>query len=232
VPRPPLVAIAVALLLSACLDVAPTATVLDFNFTQPGIADNWVAGVADVPEARLAEVNLAGDLRALPPAFSTGSSLYQAGTNVSGDLFVFQKKYLCCVHFGTDYRVSIQVAFVTDVHSGCTTGVGPAVVIKAGVSSDEPIAQADAQGVLRMNLDKGTGTAAGRFTQLGDIRNGLTGCPSPGTFSLNSTSFPQQSEIVHTDGLGAFWVFIGTQSSFPGRHEIYLINLRLRLEQQ
>jgi len=220
------------LLSGACLNVEDANTnTLNFNFTQPGFATTWALGVADVPAARLAEVTADGGERTLPAELSTNSpALYQSGTNVSGDLFVFHKKFYDGLRSNFTYKVSLQVGFVTNYHSGCTSGVGPAVVLKAGASSTEPLAIADAQGVLRMNIDKGTGTAAGDFTTLGDIRNGLTGCPTTGSFALNGTTQLRQTLDLTTDATGGFWLFLGTQSSASGqRHEIYITQLLVTL---
>jgi hypothetical protein len=222
-----------AILLAGCLNVDPATTGLPFDFTSPGLANGWILGVADLPVARSTEVNAAGGEFPLPASFSaTGDALYQAGTNVSGDLFLFHEKYIGSVRPNTDYKVSFQIEFVTNIHSGCTTGPGPFVVIKVGVTSVEPTATPDAQGVLRMNIDKGAGTARGVYAQLGDIRNGLAGCPATGTYAAHTTATIRQTELLHTDDLGGFFMFIGTQSSFAGRHEIYITSLTLNLQPQ
>jgi hypothetical protein len=231
----PLAAALAALLLSSsgCLDIGDAANTrtLDFDFTQSGLATPWTLGVADVPADRVAEVTAEGDERGVPAELSTtAKSLYQSGTNVTGDLFLFQKLYLTGLAPNFTFKISVQVGFVTNYHSGCTTGVGPAVVLKAGVTATEPLAIADAQGVLRMNLDKGAGTAAGDFIQLGDIRNGLLGCPTTGSYALNATSKLKQTVNLTTDELGGLWFFLGTQSSAVGqRHAIYLTQLRVFL---
>lgn len=223
-----------ALVLAGCLDVEPATTSLPFDFTIAGLANGWTLGVADLPVTRSTEVNAAGGEVTLPSAFTgfTGHSLYQAGTNVSGDLFLFHEKYVGSVRPNTDYKVSLQIEFVTNIQSGCTTGPGPLVVIKAGLTSVEPTATPDAQGVLRMNIDKGAGTERGVYTQLGDIRNGLAGCPATGTYAAHTTLTVKQTELLHTDDLGGFFMFIGTQSSFVGRHEIYITSLTINLQAQ
>jgi len=223
-----------ALVLAGCLDVEPATTGLPFDFTIQGLANGWTLGVADLPVARSTEVNAAGGEVSLPSAFTgfAGHSLYQAGTNVSGDLFLFHEKYIGSVRPNTTYKVSLQIEFVTNFHTGCTTGPGPLVVIKAGVTNVEPTASPDAQGVLRMNIDKGEGTARGVYAQLGDIRNGLAGCPATGTYAAHTTATIRQTELLRTDDLGGFFMFIGTQSSYAGRHEIYITALTLNLQAQ
>ena len=220
--RPLVAALAASLCLTAaCLDAGPTIQTLDFYLTDPGIGDGWEVGAADYPVGREADVAVVGDRRPLPASVSTtASAVYQAGTNVTGDLFVFQKRFWTGLLPGT-YGVSIEVEFVSNVHSGCTTGIGPGVVIKAGITTTEPRADADGQGIYRMSFNKGTGTSGGDFAQVGDIRNGLAGCPATGTYAIRSTSMVRQSVDLVTSS-GNFWMFVGTQSSFLARHEIYI----------
>lgn len=231
--RAPLISVAAAVLLaSGCLASGPDANsqTFDFNFTTASLDQAWDLGAADYPVAREAEVAVVGDLRPLPTALGTpGNAHFQSGNNVSGDLFIFQKAYRNGLSPLTTYKISLQVSYVTNYHSGCTTGPGPHVVIKAGVSPVDPMALPDAQGVYRMTIDKGVGTDNGDFLQLGDIRNGLSGCPASGTYALRTTSLSRQPLTVTTDGQGGFFLFFGTQSSFAGVHEIYITNLRLRL---
>lgn len=221
---------AAVLLANGCLDTGTdsNAQTFDFNFINAGADQAWGLGVADFPVARQAEVGVVGDLRPLPASLGTpGNAHYQSGNNVSGDLFIFQQMYLTGLRPLASFRVSLQASFVTNYHTGCTTGPGPLVVIKAGMVNTEPRAEPDAQGVYRMNIDKGAGIAAGNFVQLGDIRNGLSGCPATGTFAERTTSRSDQPVDIVTDSFGGFYLFVGTQSSFAGQHEIYFTHLLL-----
>ena len=225
-----------ALLASGCLDVSSSQVIaLPFDFTQPsqGIGDGWIAAVADVPADRVNDVQVAGEYSTLPAPYASFSGIHQGGTSISGSLFLFHKKWIQAPWSpGTMFKVSIDMVLVSDQQTGCTTGPGPAVVVKAGVSGDEPVAAADAQGVLRLNLDKGTGTSGGGFAQLGDIRNGLDGCPAQGSWQARSTARGIQSQILTIDPLGGFWIFFGTQSSYNGRHDVYFTQIILSLTRQ
>ena len=104
-------------------------------------------------------------------------------------------------------------------------------MIKAGVTSTQPVVTTDGQGIRRLNIDKGTGiTNGGNFLQLGDITSGLAGCPTPGTYSAWGTPVRTQSTPLVTDATGGFFIFIGTQSSFVGAHQIYFTRMLLTLE--
>lgn len=222
---------AVALAAAGCL--GPTDSVfkftLDFDFNVFG--ENFFPGGADFPEAQSGAVGVFGSLRALPAPLNTArSALYLSGTNVSGDLFLFTKKYVTGLTATKTYRASMQLEFVTNYHAGCTTGPGPNTVVKLGASTTEPLAVADNQGVFRMNINKGAGTSPGDYLQFGDIRNSETGCPTTGTFGAKGTLLKTQPINVTTDANGAFWLWLGTQSSFVGFHEIYFTGMRLVVE--
>lgn len=226
----PFAAVVVAALLSTgCLDVGPATTTLDFDLTVSPLNENWEPGAADYPAGRENDVNAIGDLRPLPAGVGTANALYQAGTNVTGTLFVFQRKYWSGLRPLTQYQAELQVQFVSNQHSGCSAGLATDVVIKAGVTSVEPRVDLDAQNVYRFSLDKGTTVDGGDFLLLDDIRNGLTGCPATGTFAVNNTPTLRQPTQLTTDDLGGFWMFIGTESSVLARHEIYLTRVGLRI---
>lgn len=221
---------AAGLLLAGCLgatDLTPRITIpYDFNVLSSG----WAAGSADYPAAQAA-VGFVGDVRNLPtPLTTTSVGLYLRRNNVIGDLFMYQLRYVTGFPPNKTSTATLQVEYATNIHGGCTTGAGPLTVIKAGVSATQPIVTTDAQGVLRVNIDKDAGTAAGQFTQLGDITSGLAGCPSPGTYSTWGTPIRTQPTPVVTDASGGFFLFIGTQSSFVGQHEIFFTRMNLTLE--
>jgi len=217
-------------LTTACLNVGEgIRDVLTFDFTVPGaIGDGWVGGVADVPAAQVDQVGLITEHRPLPPEISaTEFALFLSGSTVNGEGFIFQKKYISGFRPVQTFAIRIQAQVLTNLHAGCTTGPGPLTVLKAGVSDVEPVAVADGQGILRLNLDKGAGTASGEFAQLGDIRSTLTGCPAQPSYGVKTTLIVSQSARVDTDGNGGFWLFFGTQSSFAGEHHIYIPSLRV-----
>ncbi|HEU5218493.1 MAG TPA: hypothetical protein VFU23_07530 [Gemmatimonadales bacterium] len=216
---------AAALLAAGC--VGDTSSRQAFTFDFSVVREGWVFGAADYPEAQAAAVDAFGTVQLLPaPLPTTQNALYLRGTNVSGDLFLFQKRYFSGLVPSTPYTISLQVDIVTNYQAGCTTGPGPVTYLKAGLSSVEPLTFSD-QGIVRMTIDKGTGAAAGDFTQLGDIRNGLTGCPATGTFAERTTTLGSQTSTLITDSEGGFWVFIGTQSALAGQHEIYITGMKI-----
>ncbi|MGQ0704493.1 MAG: hypothetical protein ACT4PM_15370 [Gemmatimonadales bacterium] len=224
--------LAAALLSASCLDTAGSSVgTFPFDFTSPAqLGVGWTAAVADVPADRVSEVELAGDYETLPAPYEAYPGMHQAGTNVSGDLFIFHKKWIQTQWTaGTRFRASLDAVLLSSYHGECAEGPGPAVLIKAGATGIEPVAAPDGQGILRLSVDKGTGTSGGQFVQLGDIRNPLDGCPAEGSWQFRGTSTLRQPEILEVDANGGFWIFFGTESSFAGRHDMYFLQIRLIL---
>jgi hypothetical protein len=222
---------ATAILATGCISTGDTHTIQTLNFDFNVVREGWVAGAADYAESQAAAVGAFGAVQLLPaPLVTTQNALYLRGTNVGGDLFLFQKRRFTGLGSLVTYTVSMQVEFATSYQAGCTTGPGTLTYLKAGLSDVEPLTATDGQGVVRMLVDKGAGAAAGDFLQLGDIRNTLSGCAAPGTFGLHKSGLKVQPTTLTTDVDGGFWVFIGTQSSFAGQHEIYITGMKIVLE--
>ena len=213
---------AALLLLAGCLNAADTTNTISLPFDFDEVGEGWTAGVADVPETELLNVNFVGELRVLPASLPNRDALYLAGDNVSGSIFMFQQRRFTGLLPNEQYDVELEAEFATNFHQGCTTGIGPGTFIKAGVALIEPAVEPDGQGILRMTIDKGTGATAGDYTQLGDIRNGASGCPVPGTYTIQTTPMRSQPLRLVTDAFGGFWLWIGIESTAAGRPEIYL----------
>ncbi|HET9275224.1 MAG TPA: hypothetical protein VFN96_04070, partial [Gemmatimonadales bacterium] len=174
-------------------------------------------------------VDLVGEPRPLPaPLNTTRNGLYLAGTNYNNDLFTYFKRYICCLAPGATFHATIEVQIASAVHGGCTA-LGPNVWVKAGASTLEPDS-VDVNGVYQFTLNKGDQSASGDYTQLGDIRNVLAGCPTPGTWDLKATLRRRQTASFTSGVDGGFWFFLGVESGDPGRHELYFTGIRLVLD--
>lgn len=223
--------IAASLLSLGCLDTTGSNEInLPFDFTNPSepVGDGWTAVIADVPADRVADAHLVSAFRSLPAPYDSYTGIEEGATSVNGDVFVFHKKWIASPWIpGRSFTVRVDMTFMSNVAAGCTTAGGTAVFLKAGVSGTEPIVAADAQGVLRLNIDKGTGNAAGRFVKFGDITNGIAGCPTEATWTYRETQTLSQTETLTIDPNGGFWIFFGTQSLFAGSHDIYVLGIRL-----
>ena len=226
-----LASVALVVLAAGCLGSGDNMVRQTLTFDMNLVGQEWLVGGADFPEAQAGAVGIVGDLRPLPAPLSTArNALYLKGTNVGGELFMFQKKYFTGLPPSTSYSASMEAEFATAYHGGCTAGPGPVTFIKMGAAGPEPLVNPDQQGVLRFSLNKGTGGSGGDFVSGGDIRNPNSGCPANGTFNSRVTLLRNQQVVLNTDLDGGIWLFVGTQSSFVGEHEIYLIALRLTIE--
>jgi hypothetical protein len=221
---------AVALVaLTSCLNSAAPRNTLTYDFNMNVAGEGWIEGASDFDVGREADVDVVTDLLPLPsplPAELLGR--YLAGTNISDDVFLFIKKRFDGLAPNTTYRVAMAVEIVSDIHADCTVGTGPLVWIKAGALGTEP-AVVDQGGRWVMNIDKGDQDTKGQFLQLGDIRNDLSGCPSPGTFDAKGSTLQQQEMELITDDSGGFWIFLGTESGFESRHEVYFTGFRIQV---
>lgn len=218
---------AITLLLAGCLNTEPLASVFDFDMNVVG--ENWTPKAANVPAARLAEVGVVGDWRPLPaPLPTTRKAVYLAGTNVTGELFLFTQKRFTGLAPNQTFTASFTVQYATSLHADCPIGSG-LTFIKAGVSLLELTSEPDNQGILRVSADVGEHGTQGDFTLLGDIRNGLPGCPTPGTFASKTTLTQTQEITFTTDFDGGFILFVGLDSNAPGPIEFYLIAVRMTI---
>jgi len=223
--------IAASLFSLGCLDTTGSNAIsLPFDFTNPSqpVGDGWTGVIADVPADRVADAQLITAFKSLPAPYAAYTGIEQGATSVDGGVFVFHKKWIASPWTpGRTFSVRLDMTFMSNIAAGCAGGTG--VFLKAGVSSEEPVVAPDPQGILRLNLDKGTGSSGGRFIKFGDITNGATGCPTEATWNYRDTQTLGQAETLTIDPNGGFWVFIGTQSTVAGSHDIYLLGIRLLL---
>ncbi len=205
---------------------------LNFDFTNPAlpVGEGWMSGIADVSAAQVGEVELAAAFGSLPSPWDAYTGIRQGGNSVDGKVFLFHKKWISSPWTpGSTFSVRIDGTVMSYYATGCTTGPGRVVLLKAGASGPEPAAAADGQGILRFSLDKGTGTSGGGFALLGNVTNGVQGCPPESPLAFRRVSTVSQSEPLVIDANGGFWIFIGTESTYTGRHDVYLLGIRLTL---
>ena len=220
---------AAALMLAAgCLSLDANANSISLPFDFHITGENFTPGLANVATGEIAGVNLVGELRNLPsPLDVNRKALYLSGTNPGNDLFLYSQKYFTGFVANRRYRATLQVSYASNFHDGCPTGVGAGTRIKAGVSEFPLEAEADNQGILRLNVDVGTPITSGDFASLGDIRNGLTDCPATGTYATRASLSQTQDFEFRTDATGGFVLWVGTHSNAAGRSEIYFTSLLL-----
>lgn len=198
--------------------------------------DGWIAGFADYPvDADLDIYDLEADWRQLPPNLD-GKSLYSRGTNRSDDLWMFWKRSIEGLDPNTDYSVAITIELASNVPEGLL-GVGgspgESVYVKAGAATAEPDVEVDDLGWWRFTADQGIQSSGGEDALVvGTMANPeLDPETADGmTFELMSLDTEGQTLTATTDASGVLWVFVGTDSGFEGRTDIYYDRIMVSLE--
>ena len=221
---------AAALLLAGCIGAGDSTSVITLDFDFHIVGEDWTSGVADITAAEVPSLNLIAERRTLPaPLEVARNALHISAANAVGGVFIFFQKRITGLVANTTYDVQVAIEHASAIHAGCTTGIGPASFIKAGVAVIAPEAVPDNFGVLRMNITKGSGSAAGDYIMSSDIRNELTGCPEVGTFGRRAGTYKSQAQKLVTDDFGGFWLWWGIESTALGVLDVYATGLSIRI---
>lgn len=205
--------------------------VLDFDFATD--ASGWRAAFTDYPQGRENDVAFVGEVRTLPAPLPPSDALYQHGDNISDDLFMYFDRQVDGLAPGARYRLSFHLGFASRYAQDCAAGVGSLVVIKAGASTIEPASAPDANGVMRINVDKGQQMNDGaNAVMLGDIRNGLPGCDPNADHAVAQRGGMDHTIVVRADSGGRMWIFFGTESAFESVHDLYFTDFRVELTRE
>ncbi len=208
---------------------------LMFDFTEND--HGWEAGFADFFPDMEDGMDLIGGFQPSddnPPG--VGAAFTLQGSNHSDDLFMFMKKRLSSsdgILADRTYRLSFSVVFHSDAPSNCV-GIGGApgesVYLKAGGSSIEPEAElvGDAGlAQLRMNIDKGNQASGGEAAEvIGNIANGID-CEQMPTGHVEVERSHEMNQLVNSSTDSELWVFVGTDSGFEGRTDLYVSSIRV-----
>jgi cyclophilin family peptidyl-prolyl cis-trans isomerase len=210
------------LILFSTVRALPAGTVLrEFDFS--GGDQGFASGFADLPASYdPALYNLVADHRNLPTELGGGKGLFISGVNRSDDLWMFWKKKLTGLQPSTEYQVVLDVEMASNVVAGMI-GVGGApgesVYVKAGVSQAEPLVEEDAQGQLRLTVDKGNQSTSGSAAAvLGNVAKENDDSEQYALLHRNNRSI-QQSATTSADG--SLWIFFGTDSGFESTTSLY-----------
>ena len=197
---------------------------LGFDYRFSTGPQGWVAGFADYRADDEESFALVAAYLPLPePLDASRSALYIAGSNHSDDLWMYHKVQNVLPP-DTSYRVTFRVQIATNVPMHCVGpgSPGESVYVKAGVSVGEPDRFLDDLRHWRMNVDKGNQSSAGEDALvIGDIANSQECGAGPRRWEIKTLSSGSESISFTTDGSGVVWLFVGTDSGFEGRSEVY-----------
>ena len=193
--------------------------VFDFNPLEQG----WEAGFADYPaDDDPDRFDFVSRRDALPPHLGGEPGFRLEAENASDDVFMYLKRRIEGLEPNRRYRAEFRVEFATQANRdvpGVGGAPGESVVLKAGVASIEPQRVLDDQNWYRLNVDKGQQFSPGRNALvLGNIAK--TSSVFSDRFALKTLSSDDSSLEVESDGSGAVWLLVGTDSGFEGRTRV------------
>jgi cyclophilin family peptidyl-prolyl cis-trans isomerase len=210
------------LILFSTVRALPAGTVVrEFDFSSGD--QGFTSDFADLPANYDPEFyNLVADHRNLPAELGVGKGLFISGVNHSDDLWMFWKKKLTGLQPNTEYQVVLDIEMASNVAPGLV-GVGGApgesVYVKAGASQAEPLVAEDAQGQLRLTVDKGNQSTSGSAAAvLGNVAKENSSSEQYALLHRNNRSI-QQSATSSADG--SLWIFFGTDSGFESTTALY-----------
>jgi hypothetical protein len=207
---------------------------IEFTYPFEEDEEEWVAGFADVPADYDEDIyELDSEWRELPDDLE-GHGVYMQGHNRSDDLFMFLKRQVDGLDPGATYRATFRLVLANSVPAGMS-GVGgspgESVYVKVGATTVEPVIEEDADGWLRVNIDKGNQAREGEdMINIGTLANPNIGPDSAGTYQrMEQDSLGRDFEVTADDD-GALWFIVGTDSGFEGLTTLYYDAITVVLE--
>ena len=224
----------ITLLFSNCSDdendtTNPEFVELTFDFQND--IQSWEGDFADYPVGEEDFYELSYELSNLPIPLNTNSgALKQSGNNHSDDLFMFIRKQLNGLEPNTDYKVSFEIEFASDVADG-QVGVGGSpgegVTIKAGATMIKP-EKVNQSEFYQMNIDKNNQSVGGSdMVVVGDFSNDT----DQNEYTLKNL-VANDILTVSADSSGELWLVVGTDSGFEATTTIYYNLIKVKLEKQ
>jgi heat shock protein HslJ len=207
---------------------------IEFTYTFDDDQEGWIAGFADLPaDYDPGFYELDAEWRELPDDLA-GHGVYMQGHNHSDDLFLFLKRRVDGLEPGAIYEATFRLEVVSGVPpglSGIGGSPGESVYVKVGATTIEPIIEQDADGWLRMNIDKGNQAQEGEdMINIGDMANPNLTPETAGTYErMEQFSSGREFEVT-TDENGVVWFIVGTDSGFEGLTTLYYDMITVVLE--
>jgi hypothetical protein len=195
----------------------------------------WLAGFTDY-NLRASDLRMIADVRALPEEVDPSrSGFFIQSMNRSDDLFMFLKKHVSSedgLEPNQLYLVSFDLRMSSNSPTGCA-GIGgspgDSVYLKAGASTDEPLASLAGAGEVRLTIDKGQQSIGGRDAGIvGTIANG-TICTGPTWPYVSFRREYAHPFAVRTDDRASLWLIAGTDSAYEGLTGLYFESITVRI---
>ncbi len=209
---------------------------IEFTYTFDDDDEEWITGFADLPaDYDQAIYELDSEWRELPDDLE-GHAIYMQGHNRSDDLFMFLKREVEGLEPGATYKATFRLVLASSIPpglSGIGGSPGESVYVKVGSTTEEPLIVEDADGWLRMNIDKGNQAQEGEdMINIGDMANPNLTPATAGQFELMEQSSAGRVFEVTADEDGFLWFIAGTDSGFEGLTEVYYDTIIVVLEEK
>jgi len=207
----------------------PETVELTYDFQNDN--QSWEGDFADYPFGEESFYELSYEFSNLPIPLNTNSgALKQSGNNHSDDLFMFIRRQINELEPNTNYKVSYEIEFASDVADG-QFGVGGSpgegVIIKAGAAIRKP-EKVNKSGFYQMNVDKNNQANSGSdMVVIGDFSNDT----NQNEYTLKNL-VANDILTISTNGSGELWLVVGTDSGFEATTTIYYNLIKVRLEKQ
>jgi hypothetical protein len=194
----------------------------------------WLPGFTDY-YLRTGDLRRVAEIRALPEEIDANRSAYfMQSMNRSDELFMFLKREVTSedgIEPNQLYTIQYDIRFASNAASGCV-GVGgspgESVYLKAGGSTDEPLAVLE-NGDIRLSADKGRQADSGRDAGVtGTIANGRT-CDQHSQYVRLHRTYAHP-HVVRTDDRASLWLLIGTDLGYEGLTGLYYESVAVRIQ--
>lgn len=215
---------------------APIRITFDFD----NGSDGWAADVSDFSEETGPEDILAQTGES-PPGIDDESGYFRlAASNRSDDTFQYMRRVLgeqADLVPNIPYVIDFRVEAASNAPSNCA-GIGGApgesVWLKVGATTVEPVPiQEDGQ--TRLNVDKGDQSEGGEDAEVaGVIANGIP-CEEAIEADYPYAMVTWEETLdnpVTTDDEGELWLFVGVDSGFEGRTDLWYDTVEVVLTPQ
>lgn len=187
----------------------------------------WIAGFSDYDVNNAAIFNLQSGVTALPNDTSR-KGFRLAGNNASDDLFMFITSRFRGLRVSTRYTADVVVELISNAGANCA-GIGGApgesVYVKFGFAEQQPMQEG-----YFLNVDKGNQSNGGaQASVIGNVAIANLDC-SGVSFGRKTVQTTLQSRLEFTTTSdGRIWLFLGTDSGFEGRTDIYFDSIDIRV---
>ena len=207
---------------------------IEFDIHKPGPGNhpqNWFPLFADYPAApdQEAMFDLIAEPRPLPVELGGEPAFFLGGSNRSDDLFMGLYRPIEGLAPDTTYETTLSVTLASNIPTGLV-GIGgspgDSVYVKGGVSTEEPNREIVDEW-WRPTVDKGNQFSNGsEGVTLGTIAKPADGNDQ---WVLIERTTGRKPIIATTNPEGQLWTFVGTDSGFEGRTEIYFHSVTVTL---